>query len=375
MDSDASILCKTLDNIIEPMKLALYGKERVYLGIGDYQGRRLVLQIIVYASEIPILIPETNRPANVSHIEEIKEYILSRSKSNRAWILGSLTVNVNFDHIQWQSIGSKMYVVSIPNGTKFHVTDGQHRLRAIAELIESDEHRNLIANEQIPLTLVLDGDPKQADLDFGDMAQTMPLSSALLVAFGTVGRDAIAKVVAQKVHLFRNNTHWFKASPGTGSSHAYTLNYIAQMVGCAINGDPNDELRDFDTPEKVEGIADQLSNLLNHFFSICPVTSLLVKSEKLSANEVAEFRNNSILGLNIGLEILGLLIHQCLKTTINIEEIAIQIDWSRNGDWWSEIISPKNDGGSLKLRSASGHSSALAAFVASQVVQRLLQER
>jgi len=34
------------------------------------------------------------------------------------------------------------------------------------------------------LTLVLDGDAKQADVDFGDMAQTMPLSSALLVGFG-----------------------------------------------------------------------------------------------------------------------------------------------------------------------------------------------
>ena len=373
MNDETALLRERLSGMIEPMKLASYGRERVYSGIGDYQGGRLILQIVVYLSEIPTLIPATNRPVNTSHIKEIKDYILCRAKAGKAWILGSPTVNVDPNRIKWQSIGYNLYVITIPNATTFKITDGQHRIRAIAELMALEEHRSLIADEQICLTLVLDSDARQADLDFGDMAQTMPLPSALLVAFGAVGRDAIAQRVAQKVNLFLNNTHWFKASPGTGSSHAYTLNYIAQMVGCAVNGDPYDELKDFDTSEKVEGIADQLSEILNYFFSICPVTAPLVKSQKLSATVVAEFRNNSILGLSIGLEILGLLIHQCLKHTINIEQIATMIDWSRNGDWWSEIISPKNNGGRLKLRSASGHSSALASLVAYRVVQRLLQ--
>lgn len=375
MNNDTTLLSKKLSEIIEPMQLASYGRARVYFGIGDYQGGRLILQVVVYLSEIPTLFSNTNRPVNISHIKEIKEYILGRSDAGKAWILGSLTVNVNPDNIKWQHIGYNLYIVTIPNATKIQITDGQHRIRAIAELMASDEHQSLIADEQIPLTLVLDGDLKQADLDFGDMAQTMPLPSALLVAFGAEGRDAIAKVVAQKVHLFRKNTHWFKASPGTGSSYIYTLNYIAQMVGCAIKGDPNDKLQDLDTPEKVQRVADQLSNTLNHFFASCPMTAMLVKSEKLSATVVAEFRDNSILGLSIGLEILGILIHQCDTNTINIEQIATLIDWSKNGDWWSEIVFPSHDFGGLKLRVAGGHNSAIASQVASQAMQRLQRQR
>lgn len=381
MNNDTTFLGKTLDEMIEPMKLALYGRERVYFGVGDYQGGRLILQIIVYASEIPILIPGVLRPINAAHVKEIKDYILCRTKTEKSWILGSLTVNVNSEHIQWQPIGSNLYIVTIPNGTKFHITDGQHRIRALAELMASDEHRSLIADEQIPLALVLDGDVKQADVDFGDMAQTMPLPSALLVGFGAVGRDAIAQKVAQKVHLFRNRTQWFKASPGTGSKHIYTLNYIAQLVGCAIKGEDNAQLNEYDTDVQIEEVATELSEILNDFFSYCPITAPLLKLKEISPSQVAQFRSDSILGLSIGLEILGHIIHWCLKpfhtndTTIAVEQLATKIDWSRNGDWWSEVISPKNDGDSLKLRSASGHSSALASQVASQVVQRLQKQR
>ena len=380
INTNTAAIGKTLDEIIEPMKLALYGKERVYLGIGDYQGKRLVLQIIVYASEVPILIPGTNRPFNASHVKEIKEYILCRTKAGLAWIIGSPTVNVNPNNIQCQFIGYNFYIVTIPNGTKFHVTDGQHRMKAIAELMAS-EQRSVIADEQIPLTLVLDGDAKQADVDFGDMAQTMPLSSALLVGFGAVGRDAIAQKVAQKVHLFRNSTQWFKASPGTGSKYIYTLNYIAQLVGCAIRGEDNAHLNEYDTDVQIEEVATELSEILNDFFSYCPITAPLLKLKEISPSQVAQFRSDSILGLSIGLEILGHIIHRCLKpfrtddTTIAVEQLATRIDWSRNGDWWSEVISPKDDGGSLKLRSASGHSSALAYQVASQAVQRLQKQR
>jgi DNA sulfur modification protein DndB len=376
---DTTVIGKTLDEIIEPMKLALYGRERVYFGIGDYQGGRLVLQVVVYASEIPILIPGILRPMNADHVEEIKDYILCRTKAGKAWILGSLTVNVNSKHIQWQPIGSNLYIVTIPNGTKFHITDGQHRIRAITELMASDEHRSLIADEQIPLTLVLDSDVKQADVGFRDMAQALPLPPALLVAFGAEGRDAIAQKVAQKVHLFRNSTQWFKVSPGSGSKYIYTLNYIAQLVGCAIKGEYDAQLNEYDTPEKVEGVATELSGVLNNFFSSCPITAPLVELEDISPTQAAQLRNDSILGLSIGLEILGHIIHRCLKPfqlsdTITVKQLATQIDWSRNGDWWSEIVSPKGDGGSLKLRAAGGPSSALASQVASQAVQRLLQK-
>lgn len=365
MDIDATAISKTLADIIEPMKIALYGRERVYLGIGDHHGGRLVLQIVVYASEIPELVPSSSRPRNADHVIEIKDYILRRTQANKKWILGALTLSVNHNLIRLKPIGSSFYIVTIPNNIPLHIIDGQHRIQAIAELMASNSQRSLVADEQIPLSLVLNEDVKQADMDFRDMAQTVPLPPALLVAFASEGRDAVAQAVAQKVHLFRNNTQWLKAYPGTGSRYAYTLNYIAQMVGCAVSGDPNNNLPDFDSPAHIEGIADQLSDVLNLFFDRCPATATRAKSENMTAAEVADFRDNSILGLSIGLEVLGCLIYQCSKNVINIEQIATQIDWSRDSDWWSGIVSSDN-------KVASGPSGTSVSLVAERAITRLV---
>lgn len=80
-----------LAQIIEPLRLETYGRERVYFGLGDYQGKRLIIQFPVYFSEIPTLVPVVNRPVIATHVQEIKDYILHRIQSDKEWILGSLT--------------------------------------------------------------------------------------------------------------------------------------------------------------------------------------------------------------------------------------------------------------------------------------------
>ena len=344
----------TIAQIIEPLRLEKYGKERVYFGLGDYQGRRFIIQFPVYFSEIPALIPVINRPVNATHVKEIKDYIISHIQSKKAWILGSLTVNVNKNDISYQSIGSHLYVVRIPNSTAMQVTDGQHRIRAIAELMALDEYRSLIAEEQIPLMLVLDSNPKQAALDFRDMALGQSLPEAMLVAFNSEGRDAIAQAVARKVHLFRNSTEWFKSSPGTGTKNIYALNYIAGLVGCAKAGDANAQLVEYDTPESIDEVATTLSEWLNDFFSYCPCTAGLVDRCELTVADVAHFKSNSILALNIGLEILGHLIHREPATSV---QLATQIDWSKTSPLWRNLItSPESSAGKVRVKAHSGAS-------------------
>jgi len=85
----------TLAQSFESLQLETYGKEQVYFGLGNYQGKRLLIQILVYFSEVPSLFPIVNRPLISHQVQEVKEYILHRVQSSKAWILGSLTVNVN----------------------------------------------------------------------------------------------------------------------------------------------------------------------------------------------------------------------------------------------------------------------------------------
>ncbi len=328
----------TLAQLIEPLRLETYGRERVYFGLGDYQGKRLIIQFPVYFSEIPAMLPIVNRPINAAHVQEIKDYILHRAQKSKAWILGSLTVNVNPDDINYQLFGSNLYIVRIPNGTLLHITDGQHRIRAITELMGANEHRRLISNEQIPLTLIIDKNVEQAARDFQDMAQGISLPRAMLVGFGWEGRNGIAQSLVKKVSIF-SYTAMDKAVPGTGTKNIYTISYIAQLVGSAIAGSPEAELLEYDTQELVEKVAEDLSDKLNRFFSCCPCTASLVAKEELTAADVASFKNNSILALNVGLEILGHLIHSRIRTP---EQLATQIDWSRTSDWWKDLIIPSN---------------------------------
>ena len=333
-------LAETFATIICSKQIENYGKERIAVGIGNYQGKRLIIQIIVYASEIPNLFSTVSRPTIESHVSDIEEYIIKRAKAGKSWILGTLTANVDPDLIQCQSIGSNLYLVGIPNSTPLTVTDGQHRISAIA-LVMSTEHRELIANEQIPLTLVLDESQRQADVDFQDMAKGTSIPDSLLVAFNHQGRDAIAKEVVKRVDWFRNSTRWDSASAGSGSKYLYTLNFVANLVGCAVAGEKNALLEEYDDVDKIERIGIELSEILNQFFSNCPATKTLATKNELTPDEVRDFRASCILGLGIGLEILGCLIYQYRKGNLTIIEIATKVNWSRDNILWNKIFPRK----------------------------------
>ena len=346
--------------IIEPLRLETYSRERVLFGLGDYQGKRLIIHFPVYFSKIPAFVSVVNRPINTAHVKEIKDYILNRIQANIAWILGSLTVNVNPDDIHYQPFGLNLYVVRIPNGTRLHIADGQHRIQAITELMGVDEHRRKWSNEQIPLTLVLDSSARQAALDFRDMQEQIALPRAMLVGFSWEGRNGIAHALVKKVPIF-SYTAMDKAVPGSGTKNIYTLSYIASFVGSAIAGSPSAPLLEYDTQELIEKAATNLSDFLNHFFSCCPCTVSLVAKEELTVADVASFKSNSILALSVGLEILGHLIHSRIRTP---EQLAYQIDWSRTSDWWSDLV---NDSDTSKLKVK-----AVSAASASQIAERAI---
>ena len=326
---------------VDSKKLENYGRERVAVGIGNYQGERLAIQIIVHASEIPHLFKIISRPTIESHVVDIKEYVVKRAKANSSWILGTLTADVDPDLIQCQSIGSNLYLVSIPNGTPLTITDGQHRISAIAELMAT-EYRELIANEQIPITLVLDGSQRQADVDFQDMAKGTAIPDSLLVAFNHQGRDAIAKELVKRVDLFRGSTRWDSASAGSGSKYLYTLNFIASLVGCAMQGEKNALLEEYDDSDEIEQIGIELSKIINQFFLSCPATKALARKGELTPDEVRDFRASYILGLGIGLEILGCLVYQCRQGNLTIAQMATKIDWSRDNKLWNKIFPRKS---------------------------------
>ena len=63
--------------------------------------------------------------------------------------------------------------------------------------------RDIISNDYLPITLVLEDDLRQCQTDFRDMAQTKPISDAQLVSFGGLGRDGITQKLVEQVPMFQ----------------------------------------------------------------------------------------------------------------------------------------------------------------------------
>ena len=138
-----------LDEVLEPY-FAKYHRQKCYPGLIFQQGKRKMVQINIPADDLPTLLqakPSTgndpdsgkNRPEIKGHAEEVKQYILKRTRNDQPWILGTLTVNVDPEKIDIIELGRGICLVVIHRGVKLDITDGQHRKRAIHELIESGD--------------------------------------------------------------------------------------------------------------------------------------------------------------------------------------------------------------------------------------------
>ena len=337
-----------IDELLAPY-FAKYHRENCYPGLIFQQGKRKMVQINIPANDLPTLLqarPSTgndpdsgkNRPEVKGHAEEIKQYILKRARNDQPWILGTLTANVPPQKIEIIELGRGICLVVIPRGVKLDITDGQHRKRAIHELIESAEGE-LIGDNDFPITLVLEEDFNQCQTDFRDMAQTRQLDKSLLLSFGEFeGRVGITKSLLEKVAMFYKKTDKIKSTPDSKRNLIYTTNYIARAVSCAFTDDPSDELKNYDVAEASE----TLGRCLNNFFSECSHTRHISETsvEELRSQDVEKFKDYCILGRSVGLEILGRLLYCTYDRdssqdfeTERVLQLA-QLDWSRKSHLW-----------------------------------------
>lgn len=369
------------DSLIESHFSENY-RDRCYPGLMFRQGKRQMLQINVPAGDLPVLLqakPSTgndpdsgkNRPEVKGHAAEIKEYIVERARKGKPWIMGTLTANVAPDRIKIIELSRGLCLVVIPRGVKLDITDGQHRKTAIHELIESAESE-LIGDDDFPITLVLEGDFHQCQTDFRDMAQTRQLDKSLLLSFGEFeGRVGITKNLVEQVLMFQGKTEKIKGSPVTKQKLIYTNNYIARAVSCAFAEDPNNELRNYD----VDKSSESLVTSLNQFFSECSHTQQIfnISVEELTVDQVSVFKEECLLGVSIGLEILGRLLYYIYNRYTNkfeaekVSQIA-QLDWSRESHIWQDNVvlidpKPKNTAKPYKI-SAGANNVRIAVSVA-----------
>jgi len=370
-----------IDELLEPY-FAKYHRQNCYPGLTFQQGKRKMVQINIPANDLPALLqaqPSTgndpdsgkNRPEVTGHAEEVKQYILKRARNDQPWILGTLTANVDPKKIEIIELGRGICLVVIPRNVKLDITDGQHRKRAIHELIVSADGV-LIGDNDFPITLVLEDDFNQCQADFRDMARTKQLDKSLLLSFGEFeGVVGITKSLVEQVFIFQGKTDKINQTPDRKKKLVYTMNFLARFVSCAFTDVPSNELKDYD----VGKLSDILAIRLNDFFSQCSQTKHFSETrvEELTVENVDRFKEDCILGRSVGLEILGRLLHCTYDTdsqdfeTEQISQLA-QLDWSRKSHLWEGNIVLSNSS-PKKNKSYKISASASAVRVAVEVVK------
>jgi DNA sulfur modification protein DndB len=347
----SSDLTQQLNQVLEYYFSEHY-REKCYIGLVFQQGKRKMVQINVPAHDLPTLLqakPSTgndpdsgkNRPEVQGHTEEVKEYILKRIKQDKPWILGTLTANVDPERVKLIDLARGLCLVVIGRGVKLDITDGQHRKRAIHELITSSEGE-LIGDNDFPITLVLEGDFRQCQIDFKDMAQTKSLDKSLLLSFGEFeGRVGITKNLIHQVSMFADKTEAIKDHPSLKKKLVYTFNYIAKLVSLTFDNDINSDLADIN----VEESSNALVKCLNQFFSECSQTREIAENitDKLTIDQLTQFQVSCILGRSVGLEILGYLLYDIYdenNNSFDIGKISLlaELDWSTGSDLWNGNI-------------------------------------
>jgi DNA sulfur modification protein DndB len=327
--------------------------ESCYPGLIFYQGKRKMLQINVPAKDLPTLLqakPSTkndpnsgkNRPEVKGHAKEIKDYVVERVKAQKPWVLGTITANVDEQSIRIKDLGRGFCIVIIPSDIKLDITDGQHRKTAIQELILSNESY-LVSGDQFAITLILEGDKRQCQTDFRDMAQTKQLDASLLLSFGEFeGRVGITKNLVEQVRMFQNKTNNIGRNASTKEKLIYTMSFLSRFVSCVFADNTQHKLKGYD----VDKLSESLTDCLNRFFSECKDTRGISETpiDKLTVHQVAAFKESCLLGVSVGIELLGRLLYCTYDQDNNyfdeqrVSQLA-QVDWSRrNGLWENNII-------------------------------------
>lgn len=330
-----------------------YHLDRCYPGLILQQGYRTILQINVPGSNLPELLqikPATSnnpdlgkdRPEIKGHVQEIQKYIIDRSQKNKKWILGTLTANTPPSVITIDDFFNGFCIVRIPKGSKLDLTDGQHRVKAVCQLLKNKETRGFVENQSFPITLILEDKLEQCQTDFCDLAKAKPVDNSLLLSFGeNIDKVGLTKKIIEQVPMFIGKTDKINKSPSKKSKFIYTLNYIARSVACALSDDPENKLEGLD----IEKYSKILAIAFNQFFSECNQTRYFHEKtiEKISLEEIKEFKKQSILGVSVGLEILGRLFY-CTYDSLNncfnplqIAQIA-RLDWERKNELWHNNV-------------------------------------
>lgn len=173
-----------------------------------------------------------NRPFNAEHAAAIAKYLTDTTTKDN-YILPPITLDAEIP-LEFVDCGegeeNQMTVgfLMIPINYHFHVTDGQHRLRAIHNALQENPD---LERDAIAVNIVQESSLEKVHQDFADCAKVRPIPTSLITTFETRDRIRLfTKDVCDLVPLFEKRAERISNSVGKTSSKLYTINHV--KVAC-----------------------------------------------------------------------------------------------------------------------------------------------
>lgn len=287
----------------------------------------------------------TNRPIIPEHVRAISEYLVETDR----YILPGITLNVK-EVIKVYSIRSaspvKMAILVLPAHATFYVTDGQHRLKAVADALAK---KPTLRDDALPVTIVVEADEDQIHQDFADCAQTRPIPPALLTLYNR--SDELSKLtveVAQSVPFFEKRLEKIGNTVSKRSTNFYTLNHLRMSIAAAMTGNSaaGGAALSRATGDKLSTDAerDEWKNMLVWFFDTLSDAIpewKIVRDANIGHGQISDlinFRASYFHFTGTGLAILGAVAYCIFKVyddpTVRENKVLelAKLDWRRQGD-------------------------------------------
>ena len=293
-----------------------------------------------------------NRPLALAHVKEIAEYLRTEPRYLVPPIMLNAASELQTFVVESPS-PAKLCVFVLPPEEYLYVTDGQHRIEALRQVLEEKPD---MKNDSVGVTVVQEDDIDKVHQDFYDAAQAVPLAKALLVEFdGREPLNALTRHVGANALILRGRVEKI-GTVGKNSLMLYTSNQVKQAIYQLLVGDWSLYASAIQKQaQQILGPAqglwrDRIMGFLDEFAMNNPQWKQVIDNplESGALVDIPGLRQHYLHFSGGGLLVLGGVGHAILEGgapdgTLSVQQRDLianlsSLDWSRNGGLWQGYL-------------------------------------
>jgi DGQHR domain-containing protein len=304
----------------------------------------------------------TNRPLMHDHVRSIREYLI---KNRNGYILPPVTLNARQMpqvHVQRTNAPVRLGFLVVGDGTMFDVTDGQHRIAAIAGTAMSKtpmppimSEAPELENDGMAVLIVVEDEMARIHQDFADAAQTKQIPASLLAAYNT--REPVNRVLTRIVdqsEFLKGRVDETSKTLAKLSQSVFLLNQVRGLVKELLIGDyavAEDTLsryasQQLGTAEKQDAFvarAKQLLEVLTEHMQPWRTIVRIPPGDTMSS-QIPDLRKEFLNLTATGLVIIGRVAFFINKhfpedqRATKYIELATGVDWKRGAEIWQGTV-------------------------------------